>query len=155
MQIKRITTADDLEGLVVLINNACWDSGNDMADYRAEDLVLFLSDDNNLLVAAFVGERAAELGGIASARVALKPYDQCRWLYIDEVDTCANLRRRGIGRALMNRLLTFARESGCQEVWLGTEPDNEAANGLYRSLQPESVDLFVGYTFDPRAGNRP
>ncbi len=41
-------------------------------------------------------------------------------------------RRRGIGRALSRALVDLAREQ-CYDVWVGVEPDNEAALATYRS----------------------
>ncbi len=43
-------------------------------------------------------------------------------------------RRQGIGRALMGRARTFARESGAKALLLETAVDNLAAQALYESL---------------------
>lgn len=43
-------------------------------------------------------------------------------------------RRQGIGRALMERARTFARESGAKALLLETAVDNLAAQALYESL---------------------
>ena len=85
---------------------------------------------------------------MAYGRLEHKPYDFEKWLYIDEVDTCSDLRQRGVGTAMMKWLLQFADENDCDEVWLGTEVENDAANALYKSLRPSSIDAVVGYTFE-------
>ena len=94
-----------------------------------------------------VGADGRTLLGIASARVEPKPYGGERWLYVDEVDVCADQRRRGAGRAMMRTLIDLARDAGCEEVWLGAERDNHAANALYRALDPDEVAEVIGYTY--------
>ena len=47
----------------------------------------------------------------------------------------------------MGRLMEAARARGCKGIWLGTEPDNAAALGLYRSLGGDEVS-FVGFGWD-------
>ncbi len=85
--------------------------------------------------------------GIASARLEIKPYDKMRWLYVDEVDVCADQRKKGAGKAIMRKLIEIARDTGCEEVWLGTEVDNQAVNALYRSLDPDDVAQVIGYAY--------
>lgn len=154
IEVRQITLVDELGLLAAQINGASWDADNDIdGDYSAGSLANYLASADNLLVAAYMDD-GATLAGLASARVALKPYGDVKWLYIDEVDTCASHRRRGVGRALMVSLLRLAQQHGCGEVWLGTEPYNIAANGLYRSLIPDSVDEVVGYTFRPGRDSR-
>ena len=150
IQVTRFGPADDLELLAQAINASQWDALNDIDGYRAEALRTYLADPNNLFIGAFLGPQNTDLGGIASARLAIKPWGDFRWLYIDEVDTCVNFRRRGVGTALMRYLLDTARAAGCQEVWLGTEMNNVAARALYDSLQPNEVDAVIGYTFRPQ-----
>jgi ribosomal protein S18 acetylase RimI-like enzyme len=148
VNVRQITRADDLRELVRQINRAAWDDDNDIGPYSVAALQAYLSREDTVFVVALSAEAEQELVGMASARIELKPYDQMKWLFIDEVDTSASHRRRGVGKALMVRLLEIARDSGCQEVWLGTESTNGAANGLYRSLSPDAVDQVVGYTFE-------
>jgi ribosomal-protein-alanine acetyltransferase len=64
-------------------------------------------------------------------------------------------RGRGLGRALMRRLLAAARSRGAAELFLEVRADNPGAQGLYRSLgfehiatrpryyQPDGVDALV------------
>ncbi|HSA99846.1 MAG TPA: GNAT family N-acetyltransferase [Anaerolineales bacterium] len=53
---------------------------------------------------------------------------------IEDVIVDQNMRRRGIGEALMRRAIELARESGAQGVSLTSNPGREAANQLYRSM---------------------
>ncbi|MBF2015829.1 MAG: GNAT family N-acetyltransferase [Rivularia sp. T60_A2020_040] len=47
----------------------------------------------------------------------------------------------------MKELLNIARENGCEEMWLGTEKDNQVAQSFYESLQPTEVEEFVSNKF--------
>jgi ribosomal protein S18 acetylase RimI-like enzyme len=67
---------------------------------------------------------------------------------VDEVDVCVEQRLKGVGSLMMRWLIEFARDEGCDEVWLGTEVDNDAANALYRRLEPDDVGDVVGYTWE-------
>ena len=45
------------------------------------------------------------------------------------------------------KMLALGRELGCEEAWLGTEPDNVAARALYeRRARPG--ELFLMFEFD-------
>lgn len=136
--------------LVADINAACWDAENDISRYDAAALKAYLEREDTLFVACYDtgADNASTLLGIASGRIEMKPYAMERWLYVDEVDVCADQRRRGAGKALMRKLIDHAEELGCEELWLGTEVDNTAAKALYDSLEPDVVEAFVGFTFE-------
>ena len=154
LKLTTITPPDDLQRLVTEINEAAWDDGNEMAEYDVESLTAYLErQDTVFVVCHAVTDEGRVLMGFASARVELKPYGGERWLYVDEVDVCADQRQRGVGSALMRRLFKIAEASGCQEVWLATEVDNDAANALYRSLEPDDVAEVVGYTYEADASS--
>ncbi|MEA2685649.1 MAG: hypothetical protein QOE93_844 [Actinomycetota bacterium] len=46
----------------------------------------------------------------------------------------ADWRRRGVGTALVNAAVDWARDQGCHKVTLQVWPHNQAARALYRSL---------------------
>ena len=147
--VHTITLNDDLQSLVADINQATWDDANDMAPYNVEALRAYLTAQDTIFVACYdLTDNNKTFLGMASARLQIKPYDASRWLYIDEVDVCADQRRKGAGKALMQTLLKIAQDTHCEEVWLGTEPDNHAANALYRSLDPDDIEQFIGYTYE-------
>ena len=139
----------DLDRLVAQINQAQWDEANEMSTYDSESLRAYLERQDTLFVACHeVNDGEATLLGFASSRFELKPYGKELWLYVDELDVCANQRRKGAGAAIMSKLFELADEADCEELWLGTEVENNAANGLYRSLAPDDVAQVVGYTWD-------
>ena len=68
-------------------------------------------------------------------------------LYVDEVGTASTHRRQGIARAMLDELFRWGRELGCEEAWLGTELDNDAANALYRGYAPIEDETMQFYVF--------
>ncbi|HEX2994083.1 MAG TPA: GNAT family N-acetyltransferase [Anaerolineales bacterium] len=53
---------------------------------------------------------------------------------IEDVIVDQNLRRRGIGEALMRRAIELARDAGAEGVSLTSNPSREAANLLYQAM---------------------
>lgn len=148
MTVGIITTGDDLHRLVDEINRAQWDEANEMSDFDVEALSAYLAHQDTRFVACHeVIGADRSLCGIASSRLQPRPHSKIRWLYVDEVDVCVDQRQKGAGKAMMRKLIEIARDAGCQELWLGTEPDNDAANALYRSLDPDTAEQFIGYTY--------
>jgi ribosomal protein S18 acetylase RimI-like enzyme len=87
-----------------------------------------LADDRTLFLAAFDGDEPV---GFAFGYVLPRRHGEPTILLVYEVDVHERYRRRGIAKELMRRL---GEESGAGEGFVLTEPDNEAANALYRSL---------------------
>ena len=146
--VEVIGIGHDLRQLIAEINAASWDDANEMAEYDVVALKNYIDHQGTVFLACHEianGERT--LLGIASSRLEVKPYGGERWLYIDEVDVCANQRRRGAGTAMMKKLFEIAKAADCEEVWLATEATNLAADSLYRSLKPVDVADVVGYTY--------
>lgn len=148
-KLTQITLDHNLAAIAQEINSAIWDDANDMGVYDAAALTSYLHSSGSVFIACHeVTDDRSKLLGIASARVQLKPYDHERWLYIDEVDVCADQRQRGVGSAIMRKLMEVANEQNCAEVWLGTEVDNKPANALYTALAPSDIEQVVGYTWE-------
>lgn len=55
-------------------------------------------------------------------------------LYIDDLCVDESARGRGIGHALYNHAVEYARASGCYNVTLNVWADNTSALGFYESL---------------------
>lgn len=136
MRIRRLTS-DDLETLLQ-VTPGLFDEAILPDQARA-----FLDNPMNELFLAFDGDAAV---GVASASVLLHP-DKPPSLFINEVGTRESHQRRGIATALMAAMIEHGRARGCQGIWLGTEPDNEAALGLYRKLGGTEVP-FTGFGWD-------
>lgn len=66
-------------------------------------------------------------------------------LFLDEIGTGDDWRRKGIARALMQEVFKRADAEGIEEIWLGTEPDNVAARGLYEGFSHKREDALIYY----------
>jgi ribosomal protein S18 acetylase RimI-like enzyme len=103
----------------------------------------YLAAPGHLMLLAVDGDLVV---GQCAAVVHRHP-DKPTELYIDELGTASTHRRLGIGRALLKAMFAWGRELGCEEAWLGTEPDNDPANALYRGMQPIEAEAIQFYLF--------
>ena len=145
IEIKQITENDDLVMIVEEISAAKWanDSQIDSGDYTVETLSKFINNSDSIFLVAYLEERFA---GMASAMVLDKPNGDS-WLFIDEIDVCEDFHRKGVATQMMKQLFLLASVYECDEVWLGSEIENFAANELYKSLNPIEIQEFLGYTY--------
>jgi len=68
-------------------------------------------------------------------------------LYIDEVGVAPAFQRQGIARKMLDAMFALGRELGCEEAWVGTEPDNLPARRLYEGFDAEA-ESFVMYAYE-------
>ena len=66
-----------------------------------------------------------------------------RTLYIDDICVDEACRGRGVGKALYERVLAFARETGCHNVTLNVWAFNESALRFYEScgMKPQKIGM--------------
>ena len=67
---------------------------------------------------------------------------------IEELVVNEDVRRRGVGRALIQAALEWARAQGCSELEISTDQDNADAQAFYRRLGFESEALLLEYELD-------
>jgi aminoglycoside 6'-N-acetyltransferase I len=108
-----------------------------------ERLHAYLREPGHIMVLAFEGELV--IGQCAG--VIHRHPDKSTELYVDEVGTASTHLRQGVARAMMAELFAWGRELGRREAWLGTELDNDPANGLYRGLKPVEDEAIQYYLF--------
>lgn len=106
-------------------------------------IAAYLAEPGHLMVLAFDDGRVV---GQVAAVIHRHP-DKPAELYIDEVGVADAYLRRGIATRMVDLMLAEGRARGCEECWVGTEPDNEPARALYRKWQDEA-EPFVMYLFD-------
>jgi len=107
-----------------------------------ERLSLYLRAPDHLMVLARDG--ALVVGQVAA--VIHRHPDKPPELYIDEVGVTGSHLRQGIAGRMVEAMLAIGRAAGCEECWLGTEPDNLAARALYKRWA--EAKPIVMYQFD-------
>ena len=123
--------------LLCAVEDGLFDNPIDPVQARA-----FLDDPLHHIVLAFDGDTAV---GMASGTVLYHP-DKPPAFFVNEVGTRDGWTRKGIATATCERLFALAREAGCKGIWLGTETDNVAAIGLYRSLDGDELPgVYFGW----------
>ena len=85
------------------------------------------------------GEIVVFLGGDGPDGIAVLRLRPSFWTgapdaYLEELYVAPPLRRKGIGRALLEAVLAAAREAGAARIDLGTSEDDTAALALYESF---------------------
>ncbi|HEX4128303.1 MAG TPA: GNAT family N-acetyltransferase [Acidimicrobiales bacterium] len=112
---------------------------------RPDATARFLAEAGHHLLIAYEEERA--VGFVSGVEVTHPDKGTEMFLYELEVDESA--RRRGIGRALVERLATLARDAGCYGMWVITDHDNAAARATYEGTGgvPETEQVVEVWTF--------
>jgi ribosomal protein S18 acetylase RimI-like enzyme len=106
----------------------------------AARLAAYLREPNHhMLIAMRDGEVVGQCAG-----VVYRHPDKPAELFIDEVGVTPALHRQGIARRMLDAMLALGKTLGCEEAWVGTEPDNAPARGLYESYGVEA-EPFVMY----------
>ena len=112
-------------------------------DIDPQRLAAYLTMPGNLMVLAVAnGEVVGQTRGVIHRHPDL-PTE----LYIDNLGVTPNRRREGIATRLLDDLVAWSREMGCEEAWVGTELDNEAARTLYERRGSEA-ETFVLYFYE-------
>lgn len=70
-------------------------------------------------------------------------------MFLYELSVDEPKRRRGIGRALVDRLAAVARDRGCYGMWVVTDGGNGAALATYEGAGavPETGQVALVWTF--------
>ena len=112
---------------------------------RPDRLAAYLAESGHIMLVAVSGGIVV---GQCAAVVHRHP-DKVTELYIDEVGVTPAVQRKGIARAMVERMLAIGKELGCGEAWVGTEPDNLPARGLYERLEVkrDEAETFVMYVY--------
>ena len=107
---------------------------------RPDRLAAYVREPGHLLLLCVIaGEVVAQV-----AAVVHRHPDKPTELYIDEVGVTPACQRQGIARRMLEQMFAIGRGLGCEEAWVGTEPDNDAAIALYRRFggEPQAIVMF-------------
>ncbi|WP_405052290.1 GNAT family N-acetyltransferase [Sinorhizobium sp. 8-89] len=74
------------------------------------------------------------LRGYMTAQVAISTWSARPYVFLDCIYLKPEVRRLGIGRSMILRLIEFAREHGCREIQWQTILSNQIAKAFYSSL---------------------
>ena len=72
-------------------------------------------------------------------------------MFLYELGVADSHRRRGVGRALVERLATIARSAGCYGMWVATDDSNPAALATYEragATRDEKAAVILTWSFD-------
>lgn len=82
----------------------------------------------------FLAEQDGQVVGMLSFSIRPNLYHAESCCMVDEVVVAEKARGKGVGKALVQRLLLHAKEAGCAEASLSVMPGNTRAREFYRSL---------------------
>lgn len=104
-----------------------------------------LADERNLVLAAVVAgeEVAAHAYGYVLDRV-----DGRRGAFLYDLEVAEHVRRRGLGRALVEAFLEEARRAGAYKAWVQADEENEAARRTYAAAGASRVGEDVVLAWD-------
>jgi aminoglycoside 3-N-acetyltransferase I len=98
---------------------------------EAEPRTALLADDGTIFLAAFAG---TEPVGFVIGYELSRRHGAPSLLFVYELEVDEAHRRQGIAGRLMSELADLARSRGIREGFVLAEPENDAANALYRLL---------------------
>ena len=98
---------------------------------------------NELKMFGFVAE--SEEGVIGFTHCLFRPstWTETDYCYLEDLFVDPNIRGKGVGRALMNKVFELAKEKKSKRVYWTTQEFNKTARVLYDSITP--VSEFVQY----------
>ena len=105
----------------------------------------FLEEEGNHLLIAYEEDQPA---GFVSGVEVTHP-DKGTEMFLYELGVDERFQRRGVGRALVERLREVARQRGCYGMWVVTDDQNAAALATYEGsgAQPEHGQVVLTWTF--------
>lgn len=113
-------------------------------EIQPELLAAYLTDPKNFM---FVAVCNGVVVGQARGMHHLQPDRQTEF-YVDNLGVDPAFQRIGIATALMKALLAAGTEKDVEDVWLGTEQDNDQAIGFYRSMGMLETKMVMFANFE-------
>ncbi|MBZ9817566.1 GNAT family N-acetyltransferase [Mesorhizobium sp. CA7] len=138
VEIRRLHPGDD--AVVMRVAEEVFDE-----PVRPDRLAAYLNSPGHFMIVAIVDEIVV---GQCAAVVHRHP-DKMSELYIDEIGVAPAFQRKGIARKMLDATFEIGREHGCEEAWVGTEPDNGPARALYETREEPhgKAEDFVMYVY--------
>lgn len=99
----------------------------------------YLASPGHMMVLAVAGDLV--VGQVCA--VIHRHLDLPTELYVDNLGVAEAYRRQGIASRLLDELTAWGRSQGCEESWVATEPDNEAARALYTRRGSKALPVVM------------
>ena len=98
---------------------------------------------NELKMFGFVAESEEGIIGFTHCLFRPSTWTETDYCYLEDLFVDPNIRGKGVGRALMNKVIELAKEKKSKRVYWTTQEFNKTARVLYDSIIP--VSEFVQY----------
>jgi aminoglycoside 3-N-acetyltransferase I len=105
----------------------------------------FLADPTHHLLFAY--DTSGRAIGMISGIETTHP-DKGTEMFIYELGVAPAARLQGVATELVKALAGLARDRGCYGMWVGTEPDNAAAQATYRTAGASEEAPFLLLSWD-------
>ena len=122
------------------------DSIGETASPTAEYVDAYLSFPGSHI---FLAEQDGQVVGMLSFSIRPNLYHAESCCLVDEVVVAEKARGKGVGKALVQRLMLHAKEAGCAEASLSVMPGNTRALEFYRSLGFADEAILMEIHFEP------
>lgn len=145
MEIKKVTK-NDIDIINDLLANHI-----DSSDFPSRlptiaHLEALLDDNRSYLLAAVMDTKVV---GYSLAYRFPSLYATGFMAYLYDIDVVSEHRQKGIGRLLIETMISFLKQDDVVELWLGTAVDNIPAQRLFTATGGiKSGETFYDYTYD-------
>lgn len=130
-EVRRAETEADFRSAGDLLHefNEVYDCPSPGGEFFARRMLELAGDD----VAAFLASAGGEDVGFTIVRIRPNMYSDAQEAYLAELYVREDHRRKGLGSALLDATIDFARERGCDRIELNTDEGDRDAHRLYES----------------------
>lgn len=137
-------TDTDLDIVIADLQDVDWDKADIISEKQIELLRQFLGNPDNFYIVGYVD---GEVAGRVFGYLHLHP-NGSRAVYVDEVDTLGKYYRKGVASGMLEQLKKYAKKVSADEIWVGTEADNDRALAFYRSTKPSEEEASVIFAYN-------
>ena len=145
MAVLRLATEKDIPGLLALYSQLAFNTPEDSKQllcapgrYRKALVKLLSSPGAELIVAEEAGK---VVGTLTLVIIHSLVHDASPWAVVEHLVVGEKLRRKGIGKMLMEYAVAKAKKAGCYKIQLSSDKRRRSAHKFYRSLAFNSCSL--------------